>query len=106
YHIEHALHYIRRWLDFRVRFGFSEWLSNNYFEEDLLALVNLYDFAQQDDVREKSKLLIDMLMFEMALHSYRGVMGCTHGRTYPRLIKGGRKEDASNTLKLMFGMGM
>ncbi len=106
YHIEHALHYIRRWLDFRVRFGFSEWLSNNYFEEDLLALVNLYDFAEQEDVREKSKLLIDMLMFEMAVHSYKGVMGCTHGRTYPRLIKGARKEDASNTLKLMFGMGM
>ena len=106
YHIDHALHYIRRWLDFRVRFGFSEWLSNNYFEEDLLALVNLYDFAQQADVREKSKLLIDMLMFEMAVHSYKGVMGCTHGRTYPRLIKGARKEDASNTLKLMFGMGM
>lgn len=106
YHIDHALHYIRRWLDFRVRFGFSEWLSNNYFEEDLLALVNLYDFAEQADVREKAKLLIDMLMFEMALHSYRGVMGCTHGRTYPRLIKGARKEDASNTIKLMFGMGM
>lgn len=106
YHIDHALHYIRRWLDFRVRFGFSEWLSNNYFEEDLLALVNLYDFAEQKDVREKSKLLIDMLMFEMAVHSYKGVMGCTHGRTYPRLIKGARKEDASNTLKLMFGMGM
>ncbi|HEU5088891.1 MAG TPA: hypothetical protein VFT99_15660, partial [Roseiflexaceae bacterium] len=39
YHAEHALHLIRRWFDFRARFGFSEWLSNNYFEEDLLALV-------------------------------------------------------------------
>lgn len=106
YHMEHALHYIRRWLDFRVRFGFSEWLSNNYFEEDFLALVNLYDFAEQDDVRHKAGRLIDMLLFEMALHSYRGVMGCTHGRTYPRLIKGARQEDASNTAKLMFGMGM
>ncbi|MCB9461393.1 MAG: hypothetical protein H6670_17200 [Anaerolineaceae bacterium] len=106
YHIDHALHYIRRWLTFRVRFGFSEWLSNIYFEEDLLALVNLYDFAQQDDVRENAGKIIDMLMFEMALHSYRGVMGCTHGRTYTRLIKGARGEDASNTIKLMFGMGV
>ena len=106
YHIDHALHYIRRWLDFRVRFGFSEWLSNNYFEEDLLALVNLYDFAQQNDVRHKAGCLIDMLLFEMAMHTYRGIMGCTHGRTYPRLIKGARREDASNTAKLMFGMGM
>ena len=105
-HIDHALHYIRRWLTFRVRFGFSEWLSNCYFEEDLLALVNLYDFAQQDDVKQKAGGLIDMLMFEMAMHTYRGIMGCTHGRTYPRLIKGARREDASNTAKLMFGMGI
>lgn len=105
-HITHALHYIRRWFTFRVRFGFSEWLSNCYFEEDLLALVNLYDFAQQDDVRQTAGQLIDMLMFEMAMHTYRGVMGSSHGRTYPRLIKGARNEDASNTAKLMFGMGI
>ena len=46
YHTEHALHLIRRWFEFRARFGFSERLSNNYFEEDLLALVNLHDFAR------------------------------------------------------------
>jgi hypothetical protein len=91
YHVEHALHLIRRWLDFRQRFGFSEWLSNCYFDEDLLALVNLYDFAAQADVRDQAGRLIDVLMFEMALHSYRGVFGCTHGRTYPRLIVGARR---------------
>ncbi|MAU12103.1 MAG: hypothetical protein CL607_19935 [Anaerolineaceae bacterium] len=106
YHMEHALHYIRRWLTFRVRFGFSEWLSNCYFEEDLLGLVNLYDFAQQEDVREQAGGLIDMLMYEMAMHTYRGVMGCSHGRTYAWLIKGGRREHATNTAKLMFGMGV
>ncbi|HEU5086550.1 MAG TPA: hypothetical protein VFT99_03860, partial [Roseiflexaceae bacterium] len=106
YHAEHALHLIRRWFDFRARFGFSEWLSNNYFEEDLLALVNLYDFARQPDIRRQAKACIDVLMFEMALHTFRGIMGCTHGRTYPRLIKGARHEDATNTARLMFGMGL
>ena len=106
YHRDHALHLIRRWFDFRAQFGFSEWLSNCYFEEDLLGLVNLYDFAQQDDVRQQAKLCIDMLLFEMALHTYRGIMGCTHGRTYAWLIKGARQEDASSTARLMFGMGL
>ena len=106
YHVDHALHLIRRWLAFRIQFGFSEWLSNNYFEEDLLALVNLHDFAQQPDIRATAKLIIDMILFEMALHTYRGVMGCTHGRTYTRLIKGARHVDAANTAKLMFGMGL
>lgn len=106
YHRDHALHLIRRWFDFRARFGFSEWLSNNYFEEDLLALVNLYDFAEPPDIRQQAKACIDLLLFEMALHTWRGVMGCTHGRTYPRLIKGARNEDATNTAKLIFGMGL
>ncbi len=105
-HIAHALYLIRRWIDFRVRFGFSEWLSNCYFEEDLLALVNLYDFAEQPDVRRQCGLLIDMILFEMALHTYRGVMGCSHGRTYPRLILGGRMENSAPTAKLMLGMGL
>ncbi|MBN1877031.1 MAG: hypothetical protein JXA33_22605 [Anaerolineae bacterium] len=106
YHIEHALHFIRRWFTFRIRFGFSEWLSNCYFDEDLLALVNLYDFAVQPDVRAQAGLLIDVLMFEMALHSYRGVFGCTHGRTYTRLIKGARENGSATTIKLMLGMGL
>ncbi len=106
YHIDHALHLIRRWFDFRARFGFSEWLSNCYFEEDLLALVNLHDFAQQPEIRHLAKQTIDLLMFEMALHTYRGIMGSSHGRTYAWLIKGGRREDATNTARLMFGMGL
>jgi hypothetical protein len=106
YHIDHATHLIRRWMDFRVRFGFSEWLSNCYFEEDLLALVNLYDFAQDVEIRRRAEMLIDVILFEMALHTYRGVFGATHGRTYARLIKGARNESSASTAKLMLGMGL
>lgn len=106
YHTDHALYFIRRWFDFRMRFGFSEWLSNCYFEEDLLALVNLFDFAEQEDVHALAGRTIDLILFEMALHTYRGVMGCSHGRTYTRLILGGRAEDSANTARLMFGMGL
>jgi hypothetical protein len=105
-HMDHALHLIRRWLDWRARFGFSEWLSHCYFEEDLLALVNLYDFAEDAEIRRQAGLLIDILLFEMALHTYRGVFGSTHGRTYARLIKGARGEGSASTAKLMFGMGL
>jgi hypothetical protein len=106
YHIDHALPLIRRWMDFRVKFGFSEWLSNCYFEEDLLASVNLYDFSEDPVIRRRAEMLIDVILLEMALHSYRGVFGCTHGRTYARLIKGGRDESSASTAKLMLGMGV
>ena len=106
YHVRHALRLIRRWIDFRVKFGFSEWLSNGYFDHDLMALANLRDFSEVPDVRAKSEMLIDLLLFEVALHSYRGVFGSTHGRTYARMIKGGRGEHTASIVKLMFGMGM
>ena len=106
YHVRHALHLIRRWIDFRVKFGFSEWLSNAYFDHELMALANLHDFAEAPDIRERSKMLMDVLLFEIALHSHRGVFGSTHGRTYSRMIKGGRGEHTASIAKLMLGMGV
>jgi len=105
-HVEEALHLIRRWIDFRVKFGFSEWLSNGYFDHDLMALANLRDFAEAEDVRAKAEMLIDVLLFEIALHSFRGIFGSTHGRTYARMIKSGRGEHTASIAKLMFGMGI
>jgi hypothetical protein len=41
WHRAHGEALARQWLDHRARFGYAEWLSNCYFEEDLLALLNL-----------------------------------------------------------------
>jgi hypothetical protein len=71
-HVAFALPLVRRWLDWRVRFGFSEWLSNCYFVEDLMALTNLRDFAAQPDIRSRAEMLIDVLLFEMATSSTSG----------------------------------
>jgi hypothetical protein len=104
-HVAIALRRLRRWMDWRIRFGFSEWLSNAYFVEDLMALANLRDFAEQEDIRARAEMLIDLLLFELAMHSRRGVMGCTHGRSYPHLIKGARHDDISSVCALEFGTG-
>lgn len=39
-HMTHALPRLRRWFALRARLGFSEWLSNCYFDEDLLESSN------------------------------------------------------------------
>jgi hypothetical protein len=105
-HIAHALPFIYRWVRWRTLFGFSEWLSNCYIDEDLVALANLYDFAEDPTIRRWAGQFIDMLLFEMALHSHHGVMGCTHGRTYAPMIKGGRHEGTGSTGALELGLGM
>jgi hypothetical protein len=94
------------WLRKRARGGFREVDSNCYFEEDVLALAHLADLADDDQVREFAAIVLDQLLFTMALNSYRGAFGSVHGRTYAPLIKGARLESTSGIGRLMWGMGV
>ncbi len=94
------------WLQTRGRGGFQEWDSNCYFEQDLLALSHLADLSENPEVYELAAVIIDKMLFTMALNSYRGAFGSTHGRTYTPLIKGARLESIAGIGRLMWGMGV
>jgi hypothetical protein len=93
------------WLHKRGVGGFQEWDSNCYFEEDLLALSHLIDLAETPQVYDLAAVVMDKLFFTMALNSYKGVFGSTHGCTYSPHIKGGRLEATAGIGRLMWGMG-
>jgi hypothetical protein len=97
---------ILRWLDLRFRTGFSEWLSHVYYDEDLTALLSLYDFARDEEIRRKAGMVIDLLLLDMALNSFKGVFGSTHGRAYENTKKWASNEGTTDTMKLLFGMGI
>lgn len=95
---------ILRWLELRFRTGFSEWLSHVYYDEDLVAVINLVDFCQDEEVAQKAAIVADLLLVDMALNSYHGVFGATHGRSYENSKKWARKESTGSAQKLLFGM--
>jgi len=97
---------ILRWLDLRFRTGFSEWLSHVYYDEDLAALLALHDFAADDEIRRKATIVLDLLLLDMALHSFHGVFGSTHGRAYENTKKWASNEGTTDTSKLLFGTGI
>jgi len=97
---------LMRWLDLRFRAGFSEWLSNVYYNQDLAPLVNLVDFCEDEEIVRRASMIIDLLLTDMALNSYHGTFGSTHGRSYERGKKWAATEGVSSTGKLFFGMGM
>lgn len=97
---------ILRWLNLRFHTGFSEWLSHVYYDEDLTALLALYDFANDDEIRRKAEMVLDLLVFDMALNSFKGVFGSTHGRAYENTKKYASHEGTTDTSKLLFGMGV
>ncbi len=95
-----------RWLDLRYLTGFSEWLSNVYYDEDLTALVNLADFCKDNEIRRRAIALIDILLFEIAANSFAGVFGATHGKSYEHNQKWAAQESTTDTQKLLFGCGI
>ena len=97
---------ILRWLDLRFHTGFSEWLSHVYYDEDLTALLALFDFAADEEIRHKAEMVIDLLLFDMALNSFKGVFGSTHGRAYENTKKWASNEGTTDTFKLLFGAGI
>ncbi|MEZ4661110.1 MAG: hypothetical protein R2911_26470 [Caldilineaceae bacterium] len=94
------------WLRKRAAGGFREWDSNTYFEEDILALTHLVDLAESDEVAEMAAIVLDKLLLILAVNSYGGVFGSTHGRTYSPYIKSGYLEPTSGVSRLLWGMGV
>jgi hypothetical protein len=93
------------WLHKRGTTGFQEWDSNCYFEQDVLALSHLIDLVETPQVYDLAAVVLDKMCFSLAINSYKGVFGSTHGRTYSRHIQGGRLESTSGISRLLWGMG-
>ena len=94
---------ILRWLRLRYQTGFSEWCSNVYYTEDLAALLNLVDFCQDGEIRQRAKMVTDLLIADMALNSFRGSFCGTHGRSYEMEKKWSPTESTCSAFKVLFG---
>jgi hypothetical protein len=96
---------IDRWMRMRFKSGFSEWLSHVYYDEDWAPLLNLVDFAEDEELQERARIILDISLLDMALNSFQGVFGSTHGRSYEQNKKWAALEGTTNTSKLLFGTG-
>jgi hypothetical protein len=73
---------LAQWLDLRFRFGFSEWLSPVYYEEDAAGLSLLIDHAPDREVAAKAAVVLDLLLLDCALHRFDGHFVASAGRLY------------------------
>lgn len=97
---------IERWLKMRFKSGFSEWLSNVYYDEDWTALLNLVDFANDPGIKTRARSVLDLSLFDFALNSFQGVFGSTHGRSYHQNTRWASLEGTTDSGKLLFGTGV
>ena len=96
---------VAKWLELRFKTGFSEWLSDVYYEEDVLALVNLVDFCEDTELATHAAMVLDLLLADVACNSFHGLIGSTHGRTYENQKKWPTATSVSHIARLVFGRG-
>ena len=104
-HMERARGRVLRWIDTKAKAGFSEWDSNAYWPEDIACLLNLADYAADPEVARRAAMLLDVMFFDMAVDSFHGIFGTSHGRTYQDSVLSARGEGTSPVEWIAFGMG-
>lgn len=92
-HAAKARKRILDWLEMRWKFGFTEFYSGTYYKEDVAALINLIDFANDEEITEKSKIILDVLLYDVATQSLSGNFVSVSGRAYENNRKGGVHEN-------------
>ncbi|MCU1497925.1 MAG: hypothetical protein JWM47_1878 [Acidimicrobiales bacterium] len=101
-HLAHAEERLRTWFEWRSRFGFSEWLSNVYWNEDLMGVLLLAEFAEDPAMARVASMTLDVMVVELAGHVQEGTFGTTHGRSYQKDKLNGRDEDTFSVAKMVF----
>ena len=90
-HMEIAKGRLNIWFEQRFDYGFVEWYSNTYYVEDIGPLSNLIDFAEDEEIQQKSTMIMDLLLYDLATQSYKGALMSTSGRCYENGKKSGEK---------------
>ena len=73
---------ISAWTEQRFRFGFSEYLSNNYLAEDLAPMANFIAYAEDAAAVKRMNTVMDILWLDVALNSVNNRLVAVSSRMY------------------------
>lgn len=93
------------WLLMRWNYGFTEFYSNVYYEEDIAALINLIDYAEDDEIVKKSQIIMDLLLYDVATQNTNNMFISVSGRAYEHNRKGGIKSTLNGLTNYYWGNG-
>ena len=74
---------LTHYLNLKIQYGYYEFFSTDYYQETLSSLINLADFAQDLDIRNKAKLAAERLIEDLLLvYNDKGAYYPAAGRNY------------------------
>lgn len=101
-HRDEARERILGWLEEKAALGFTEWHSDVYYQKDVTPLLTLVEFADDPEIATRAAMVLDLFLFDIALHTHKGNMGSTHGRSYAKDKTKATDQDVFNLSKLLF----
>jgi len=76
---------VEQWITDIETYGYEEFLSAGYMCVTFAALLNVVDFCD-DELSQRANKLIDYLLQELSLHSFKGSVIAPQGRVYRDVI--------------------
>ncbi|MFI3229442.1 MAG: hypothetical protein R3Y23_04695 [Bacillota bacterium] len=87
-HMEKAEARIKAWIWQRFNFGFSEYYSNTYMLEDLGPMSNFIEYAENREMAEQMRMIMDLFWFDIATHSVKNRFMAVSSRMYANNKRG------------------
>jgi hypothetical protein len=104
-HMEKSRQRAMDWFEMRWNYGFIEFNSEVYYKEDVGALINLIDFAKDDEMVKKSQIMMDLLFYDVAVQNSKTMFISATGRAYTRGRQGGPDANLGGITRYYWGDG-
>jgi hypothetical protein len=104
-HTEKARKRILDWLEMRWKYGFIEYYSGVYYKEDIGAMMNLIDFARDEEIVKKTEIIFDLLFYDVATQNSNNMFVSVSGRAYAGNRKGGPGSTLGGLTNYFWGDG-
>lgn len=86
--------------------GFTEWGSDVALERWVVLLSHLVGLGENENLAALSAVLLDRILFSLALHQYRGVLALPAQETGVWALKSGQLQATAGIQYLLWGMGV
>jgi hypothetical protein len=94
------------WLLQKGQYGFERWNAHQEWPEIFLALAQLSSFAETQEIIDLAAVLLDKMLFLLAVNSFKGSFCASHGRSAANVLKSSQLEATSGVSRMLWGVGV
>ncbi len=106
WHRQQAEAQAQAWLVQKGQLGFGRWNAHQEWPEIFLALAQLSSLAENQEIAELAAVLLDKMLFLLAVNSFKGSFGASHGRSAANVLKSSQLEATSGVSRMLWGVGV